>query len=209
MRDDLRHALRSLRHRPFAMLTAVACLGLALGANTVLFGVVDALLLRPPAGVASPGEVFRVRVGGAEGPGMLGAGPSMTYAQAGSKAERLEGVALVGVYAPRTVSVGSGGMAVSVEAVIADAGYFAVLGVRPYRGRLFVAVEDEVAGATAVAVLSHEAWRRRFDGDDSVVGRVIEVNGVPVTVVGVASPRFAGVDPGAPELWLNVGCGSA
>lgn len=205
MGDEVRQALRSLRHRPFAVLTAVVCLGLALGANTVLFGVVDALLLRPPAGVASPGEVMRVRVGAAAGPGVLGAGPSMTYPQARSAAELLDAVAAAGVYAPRTLSLGSGAGAVPVEAVIADAGYFTVLGIRPHRGRLFVAGEDDAAGATPVAVLSHETWRRRFAGDDGVAGRVIELNGVPVTVVGVAPPRFAGVDPGAPELWLNTG----
>jgi putative ABC transport system permease protein len=203
MLHDLKYAWRSLSSRRSTTLVAVLCLALGVGANTALFGVVDALLLRPAAGVADPSSLIRVSVGSPE-LASIGAGRSATYPVYTEARERLRGLAEVAAYAPRHLTLGAGVEAERLDGVIATSNYFSVLGVRPHAGRFFDAQED-VPGTTPVAVLSHGAWQRRFGGDSDVVGRSLEVNGVVVTVVGIAPPGFAGVDLGAPEAWLPIG----
>lgn len=205
MLQDLRFAWRALLHRRAAALTAVLCLALGIGANAALFGVIDALLFRPPAGVVDPQGVVRVRIGEGTGPATLGAGPSMTWPQSVAIGEQLAPVARTAAYAPRTFSLGSGEAAEPIEVVIAGSDYFEVLGVRPHRGRFFMPGEDDVPGAEAVAVLSHASWKRRLDGDPRAIGRTMEINGVAVTIIGVAPPGFVGLDLGEPEAWLGIG----
>ena len=79
-----------------------------------------------------------------------------------------------------------------VKGLLVTSNYFDVLGLRPSRGRLFRAGESETPGAEPIVVLSHDAWRRRFSEDPAIVGRVIELNGRPFTVIGVGPPRFVG-----------------
>jgi putative ABC transport system permease protein len=207
MISDFRYALRALRHRPLASLVAVVCLGLGIGANAALFGVLDALLLRPPSGVAAPSELMRLYVGDA-GAATLGAGRSATWPAFEDARDRLAEVAEVAAYAPRLLTLTRREDGQPFESVIATGNYFDVLGVRPHRGRLFARGEDDVRGAPPVAVLSHAAWQRRFAGDADIVGRVIHLNGVPVTIVGIAARGFAGVDLGEPEAWLPAGVAS-
>jgi putative ABC transport system permease protein len=201
---DLKYAWLALRHRRIATLAAVLCLAVGVGANAALFGVVDALMLRPPAGVAQPDELVRLGIGAPGGPAGWGAGRSATYPQVMQAREQLALVAEVAGYAPRQLTLGSGATAEPFQGVIVTANYFHVLGVAPRAGRFFAA-EDDVAGAPAAAVLSHAAWQRRFGGDAGVIGRTIELNGVTATVIGVAPRGFVGVDLGTPDVWLPMG----
>jgi putative ABC transport system permease protein len=204
MYEDLKHAWRALRNRPAATLVAVLCMALGVGANATLFGVVDALHYRPPAGVAAPAELLRLTVGD-EAMAILGAGRSVTWPAFEEARGRLAEVAEVAAYAPRQLTLGAGEGAAPLAGVIVSSRYFEVLGVRPYAGRFFDAPLHDVPGAEPVAVLSHRTWRGRFGGDPDMIGGRIELNGVPVTVIGVAAPGFDGVDLGEPEAWLPVG----
>jgi putative ABC transport system permease protein len=203
MITDLKYAWRALRHRPLTSLVAILCLAVGIGANTTLFGVLDALLLRPPAGVAAPAEVRRLQVGDAAA-ALRGAGSSTTWPAYEEARDRFAGVAEVAAYAPRLVTLAGREGGEPLQAVMVTGNYFAVLGVRAHRGRLFTAAEDGVRGAPPVAVLSHAAWQRRFGADPDIVGHVVRINGVPVTITGVAARGFAGVDLGEPEAWLPV-----
>jgi predicted permease len=204
MGSDLKYAWRALSRRARATLVAVLCLAVGIGANTALYGVLDALLFRPPDGVTAPGELMRVRIG-APGPSAGLAASSATYPTYAEARERLAEVAAVAAYAPRTLTLGSAERAQSIDGVIASGNYFSVLGVRPHRGRLFTADEHDVRGALPTAVLSHTAWNLYFGGDPNVVGRSIELNGTQVTVIGVAPRGFVGVDLGEPGVWLPLG----
>jgi putative ABC transport system permease protein len=204
MITDLKYAWRALRHRPLTSLVAVLCLGVGIGANTALFGVLDALLLRPPAGVRAPSELMRLQIGDAAA-ATRGAGSSVTWPAYEEARDRLAGVAEVAAYAPRMLTLTGRDGGEPLQAVMATGNYFDLLGVRAHRGRLFAPGEDDVRGATPVAVLSHAAWQRRFGADPDIIGQVVQLNGVPVTVAGVAARGFAGVDLGEPEVWLPAG----
>jgi putative ABC transport system permease protein len=204
MITDLRYALRALRHRPLTSLVAVLCLAIGIGANTALFGVLDALLLRPPAGVSEPAELMRISTGDAAA-ATRGAGSSATWPAYEEARDRLAGVAEVAAYAPRMLTLTGREGGEPLQSVIATGNYFDVLGVRAQRGRLFTRGEDDARGAAPVAVLSHAAWQRRFAGDAEIIGRTVQLNGVSVTIIGVAARGFAGVDLGEPEAWLPAG----
>src|SRR6185369_10859613 len=89
-----------------------------------------------------------------------------------------------------------------VRAGIVSGGYMATFGARPLHGRILLP-GDDVAGAQAVAVAGYTFWTRRLDADPSAVGRVVWVNGTPVTVVGVAERRFTGITDEPPALWMS------
>lgn len=205
MIQDVKYAWRALLRPWRTTVTAVACLALAIGVNATLFGVIDALLLRPPAHVAAPDGVMRIRLGASAAATRAAAGPAISYAHVRRISEQLAGVADIAVYAPRVFTLGEGKAAELLPGAIVSASYFAVLGIPAQIGRLPDTEEDDVPGAAAVAVLSHAAWKNRFDASPGAIGSTLTINGVKVSVIGVAPPGFTGIDLGEPELWLNIG----
>ncbi len=177
--NDLRYALRTLARSPGLSLAAVLTLGLGIGANTAMFGVVDRLFFRPPAHVVEPDRVARLYV---------------TTTMPG--------------YGTNTMSIGTypryqdfRDRARSFSAV---ASLFSLLGVRPELGRFFGADEDSVGHAAHVAVLSREFWQRRFGADPAVLGKTLQLGRNVYTVIGVAPRAFAGIDLDIPDLWLPI-----
>ena len=195
-----------LAARPGYTLVAVGCLGLGIGVNIALFGVVDALLLRPPAGVAEPESLVRVRI--RSNPRSLagGAGPTANYDQyrriAEERADILSGLAAYG-RRDGTLDGGPGASPVVMTAVTTN--YFSVLGVRPRLGRFFDTSRGERGRGAGMAVLSHRMWEQAYGADQGIVGRSIRVNSVPLTIVGIVPKRFVGVDLGDPDLWIPMG----
>jgi len=94
--------------------------------------------------------------------------------------------------------------ATAVFAGVVTSNYFGALRVQPAAGRVFDAGDVEQVNASPVAVLSHEFWTRRFAGDPGIVGRVVRINNVPLTIVGVAARGFRGLSIVAPDVWLPV-----
>lgn len=194
---DLRYALRTFGRSPGFVAAAVLTLGLGIGANSALFGLLNSLTHRMPPGV--PASERLVRILGANAFGGVSYADFLELKEQG--APRLEVAASFDGH----VALGSGGEPVQAPAQLVTGEYFDVLGVRPVLGRGFVAEEASAPGGAPVAVIGHELWRGRFGGDPAVVGRTIVVNGHPFTVVGVAPPGFVGLRIDHPAaLWVPI-----
>src|SRR6266702_1797695 len=201
MFQDLRYALRTLTRSPGLSLAAVLTLGLGIGANSAMFGVVDRLFLRPPAHVVDPDRVVRLYVTTM----MPGYGtntmPIGTYPRYEDLRDHARSFA-VAAYGRGSFSLGLGPQAETVKARLVTASFFSVLGVRPKLGRFFGADEDSVGRAAHVAVLSREFWVRRFGADRAVLGKTLQLGRNVYTVIGVTPEGFAGIDLEVPDLWL-------
>ena len=180
--QDLRYGVRSLRRNPGFALVIIVTMALGIGANTAIFSVVNGVLLRPLP--YRDGDKLVVLHHGQGDPvtNDLGFSPMEMddYRQARSLSDVVEFhnmfFNLLGREEPERLSTG-----------VVSANYFDVLGVQALHGRTFVA-GDDAPGAPAVLVLSHTYWRRSFDADPSVVGKVFRMNDKPHTVVGVMPP---------------------
>ena len=172
--QDVRLGLRGFRRAPGFAAVAILTLALGIGANTAIFSVVDAVLLRP---LPYPDAHELVSVWGNTQGEVLRIGElSRSYRAFG--AHRVESISLSGEGEPERI-----------DGAAATAGLFATLGIRPALGRPFISAESE-EGADRVVMLSDELWRRRYGADTAVIGRTITVNGFPHAVVGVMPRGF-------------------
>ncbi len=183
--QDLRYAARTLRLNPGFTLVATTCLALAIGVNTMIFSVVDGILVQPLP-FSDPDRLVELNESHAPS-GIRRAG--LSYANLRDWRERsrsftsLPGVQLLSLaIADRGDPERYNGAAISWD-------LFSTLGVAPALGRDFVAADDQL-GAEPVALLSDEIWRVRYAADRGVVGRAMLVNGRPHTIVGVLPPDF-------------------
>lgn len=193
---DLRFALRTQLKRPLFTLLAVLSLGLGIGANTTIFSIVNALLLQPLP-VHEPSRLVSIYVTDKKNPGFAGLS-HLNWKDLRRDADAFSGV-LGYDWTPMSVSTGGEGRLMFGQLVSGN--YFDVLGVSALVGRTFRPDEDETP--TPVVVLSHGFWAKEFGGDRGVVGRTINVNASPFTVIGVTPEGFSGTDVGVrPELWI-------
>src|SRR2546427_6166057 len=202
MFQDLRYALRTLARSPGLSLAAVLTLGLGIGANTAMFGVVDRLFFRPPAYVVDPDRVVRLYVTTTDSPWGSNTSPIGTYPRYEDLRDHARSFAAVAAYGRGSFSLGLGPQAEPVAGRLVTASFFSVLGVRPELGRFFGADEDSVGRAAHVAVLSREFWTRRFGADRAVLGKTLQLGRNVYTVIGVTPRGFAGIDLEVPDLWL-------
>jgi predicted permease len=202
-RRDLVHAARLLRRNPVLTITATLSLAIGIGANTTIFTVAEALLLRPAAGLAEPSRLVDIGISR----GGVGFGPISypNYLDIRQRATTLDGVYAYSRF-PQAMSVGGAGLSAdSVFGSVVTVNYFTVLGAVPAAGRLFGGGDSDQPGASPVAVLSHGLWTRRFDKDPTIVGRTVRLNGHPFTVVGVAAEGFHGTGVRALDVWVPMG----
>jgi predicted permease len=196
--QDLRYGVRVLLRRPVFTLVAVLSLGLGIGANTAIFSVVNSLLWhRLP--VADPDRLVTLYTKDVKNPGFAG------LARLNLEDYRARSRSFSGIlgYQWAALNVLTGGEPELSFGQLATANYFDVLGVRPALGRAFLPEEDGEPGAHPVTVLSHPFWKDRLGGDPGVLGRVLTINGVGYTVIGVAPEGFTGPDTGLrPQLWI-------
>jgi predicted permease len=187
---DLRHATRLLIRTPGFTLAAIVTLALAIGANTAIFGLVDATLLRPVH---------------ARQPERLVAWPWSSsypdYVEYTKRTDLFEGV--LGWRSDR-VSVSVDGTTDLRSAAFVSGNAFSVLGVKPAAGRPLLP-SDDVLNGPLVAMLSYDEWRNRFGGADSIIGRPLELNGRSVTIVGVVGEGHRGIALGeSPSIYLPI-----
>lgn len=193
--DILTSAFRQLRaHAAFSALIIVL-LALGIGANTAIFGVVHAVLLKPLP-YPEPGDLVLVRKvprdSSAQVPGngdMMPDNEFLALTEAGPKTFR----ALAG-YRNNAATLSRGDGAVRVASAAVTGGFFPLLGVGAWRGRLFDE-NDLKPGAPPTTVLSHAAWQTRFNGEDGALGQVVKLDDVAHTVIGVLPPSFEFTDP--------------
>jgi putative ABC transport system permease protein len=180
---DVRYAARLLRRAPGFAAVALLTLALGIGANTAIFSVLNAVLLRPLP-YADPDRLVMIGARGTTtAPGNVGYATFLDWRE---RSRSFDAMALIRSWSPTLVANGEperiAGMRVS-------AGFFKMLGVQPALGRDFTAAEDTPAGWRSV-ILSDGLWRRRFNADPSAVGRVITMNDLPFTIVGVMPRSF-------------------
>ncbi|MDQ3949758.1 MAG: ADOP family duplicated permease [Gemmatimonadota bacterium] len=206
LRQDLTYALRQLRRSPGFALAAVITLALGIGANATMFGVIDRLLLRPPAHVADPARVMLFSYVRTTADGTADDQDAFSYAL---YRDLLEARAFehVAAYSRTSLALGRGADARSVRAMRASASYFATLGVRPVMGRLFLPEDDGNPIAPPVAVLGYGFWQSHFGGDPNVIGRSLPLGDGRYTVIGVAPERFVGLGQSAVDLWVPLTAG--
>jgi predicted permease len=198
---DLRAAWRALRRSPVLSAAAILSLALGMGANTALFSVVDALLLRPLP-VPQPDRLVTVSSGFALNHGFK-AGAGISYDIWTRMRERALGTASFAdgfAWAPVRVDLSAGGEMQPADALVTSGGFFSTLGVSALLGRTFTPLDDQKGGGPdgLVAVISYSLWQRRFNSAAAAVGAPLPVDGVPCTVVGVMPPRFFGIEVGQP-----------
>ena len=198
--NDFRFALRSLRANPGFTAAVVLTLALGIGANTTMFGVLDTLLLKPPAHVRDPGQVHRLYLTRAWWTGEVVTGESASFPAYESLHDVPAFSATAASFNAR-LSLGHGGDARPVTVNAVTASYFPLLGVQSALGRFFGATEDRV-GATPVAVVSYRYWRRQLQSDPTVLGRTLPIGRFTYTIVGVAPEGFTGADLTEPDVWL-------
>ena len=197
--QDIRYALRQLARSPVFLATALLCIAIGVGANTTIFSVFNALLLRPVPGIQAVHELVEVgRDVGAAADSL----PYPTWRDLQESAETVE----IALYKSEAIAVSSGAEPEVVLGDIVTGNYFRVLGVAAAEGRFFAPGETSVADPQSVVVISHELFQRRFGADRAIVGSQIHVNSRSMTVIGVTSPGFRGHTPVLPvDIWVPLG----
>lgn len=199
--QDVRFALRLLRKSPLFTVTAALSLAIGIGANTAIFSVANALLVRPLPGLAAPDRLVDL------GRTTRGEGfDTVSYPYYRSVRERA--TTLAGIYAyhlePTPMSLGGRAEAERVYGTMVSGSYFPTLGTRPVVGRLLRDEDDVTVGGHPVAVISHELWERRFATDPGIVGQSVVLNGRPFTVVGVTPRGFQGTTLLRSDVWVTL-----
>jgi predicted permease len=200
--QDLRYGARMLLKQPGFTLIAVISLALGIGANTAIFSLVDAVLLKLLP-VKSPEQLVALETFNQRGErNKIFSHP--IFERLRDRSQVFTGVLAAQDDTNRVEIVGPepGGRTEEAEVQLVSGEYFQVLGVNAFAGRLFTIADNQEPGAHPVAALSYGFWRRRFAGDFSVVGQSVTLKGQPFTIIGVAPPEFFGESVGrAPDIW--------
>ncbi|HZI58316.1 MAG TPA: ABC transporter permease [Verrucomicrobiae bacterium] len=205
---DVRYALRQFVHNPLFTIVAMISLAIGIGANTAIFSVIDAVLLRSLA-IPNPQELVMFTDPNASGvtTGLnTGERHLITFAefvQLRDHATTLSGVFATEADLNRWHVRIAGGATEEVRARLVSEEYFSVLGVQPAMGRFFTSSDAKGPGQDPYAVISYEYWQRRFSGNSSVLGTSIQVGNASLTVIAVARPGFRGEAVGeSTDVWI-------
>ena len=201
MNADIRLALRQLRKAPGFSVTAVLTLALAIGANAVVFSVLNALVLRPLK-VKQPESLFMLeRVFGSR------TAPSQSYLDYLDLRERsrsFESLVSYDIVGSVGLDTGSGNASV-VWPYMVSGNYFDSLGIQPYLGRFIHASDERGKNSVPFIVLSYAFWHSHFNSDPAAVGRTVQINKHPFIIAGVAPSDFRGTELFfAPDLWAPI-----
>ncbi len=200
---DLRFSLRMWAKNPGVTLAAMLSLALALGANTLVFNLVDSVLL-DPLSLPDPERLLSVHTYDASNAGgPRGAMLQVSFPNFEDLRERNQVFSHLVAYQSRPMALSIEGDPEEVLGQAVSEGYFEMLGVEPARGRFFLPAENHTPGSHPVMVLSHGLWQRRLGADPDILGRKLLLNRHPFEVVGIAPAGFTGATLlEAPELWV-------
>jgi hypothetical protein len=185
MTSDLRFALRQLRKSPGFAVTAILTLALGIGANAVVFSVLNALVLKP-VNVPHAQNLYMVQ---------RFQYPSQSYQDYVDLRDRnrtFESMVTFDIVGP--VGLDTGGNPTTVWPYLASGNYFDALGIQPYLGRFFHASDEKGTNSAPYAVLSYGYWHDHFHDDASLIGRTVQINKHQLTIIGVAPPEFRGTE---------------
>ena len=217
---DISYSLRQLRRSPGLTAIVVLSLALGIGANTAIFSLIDAVMLKLLP-VKDPGQLLLMSWAVRSKPGII---PSFLRSLSGEMDQDPTGrftstsfsypafedirarnqvfAGVLGFADADRLNVGAGGQPGLAVGQFVSGDYFSTLGVQAFLGRTITPVDDTLRASPA-AMISYDYWAQRFGRDPAVLGRAITVNGVPFTLVGVTPPEFFGLQPGrAIEVWI-------
>ncbi len=195
--QDIVYALRTMRRNPAFTATALAALAIGIGANSAIFSVVDAVMLRPPTWPEADRMVLFLLTS----PGGPSYGGSAAKFNAWRQPARVFQHVSAYEYSGAQLNLTGGAYPEQIHAIRVSADYFRLFGAPVVAGRTFTAEED-LPGGGNVAVLSYGLWQRRFGGAPHTAGKTILLGGVPYTVVGVLGPGFNTELDSPPDVWL-------
>ncbi|MFP5379578.1 MAG: ABC transporter permease, partial [Vicinamibacteria bacterium] len=195
--NDLRYALRRLTKSPGFTAAALVTLALGIGANTAIFTVVNAVMLRPLP-VVAPERLVEIYTSDADGTPATSSYPD--YVDYRDQAVSLGG--RVTAFNATLLTRSEQGRSEILFGEAVSGNFFEVLGLGTRLGRA-ITPEDDRPGQPHVAVLGHGFWQRRFGADPSVIGRTLTISGQPITVVGVMNDRYKGSIVGLEaDMWV-------
>jgi predicted permease len=200
--QDIRYALRQLRKDPGFAALAVCTLALGIGANTTIFSWINSTLLNPIPGIAQTGNMITLQRGErSEHPS-----PPFSYADYVDLRDGTHSLSGLLGYHDDYISITGSGKPERIYGALTSANYFEVLGVRPILGRTLSPTLGSERQGVPEAVLGYDLWQNRFAGDPEIVGKTIQLNLHPYTIVGVAPRGFQGCKTGLrTEIWLPLG----
>ncbi|HEY1263276.1 MAG TPA: ABC transporter permease, partial [Terriglobales bacterium] len=205
---DLRYASRQFVRNPVFTLVAVASLGIGIGANTAIFSVLNAAMLkslpvRDPQALVMLTDPNQSGVSSGMNTGERGMLTYAEFTQIRDTSTTLAGLCAAQTEMDRQQVRINGGTPEDAHTRLVSEEYFSVLGVEPAIGRFFNRDEARGIGQDPFAVLSYDYWQKRFGGNVSVLGTPIKLLGGSVTVIGVAAPGFSGESVGSkPDIWI-------
>jgi macrolide transport system ATP-binding/permease protein len=195
MFQDLRYGVRMLRTHPAFTAVAMFCLALGIGANTAIFGLLNAVFFRPLP-VAEQDRLVRFYRANDE---------PISYPDYTVFRDHNDVLSGLAVNTGIQVGFGDGARSEVVLGSLVSGNYFEVLGIKPVLGRAFLPEEDRTPGTHPVVIISHNLWQSRFNGDPNVIGRSVVLNNHPFTVIGVTPEEFDGLTtPLKRNLWVPV-----
>jgi macrolide transport system ATP-binding/permease protein len=197
----VKYAFRTLLNSPAFSLVAIVSIAIGIADNAAIFSVADALLLRPLPGITDPDRL--VDVGRTQNGRPI---DTMSYPNYADLRDRNTVFEALAAYRPMAEPFGLtvDGSAQQAYGTEVSANYFDVAGVAMTLGRAFGADDDRLERPSPVIVISHRLWERRFNRDRNVVGRVVRLNGHPLTIVGVAAPGFTGTNLSIADFWIPI-----
>src|SRR5687768_16333233 len=207
--QDLRYAARGMRKNPGFTAAVVLTLALGTGANATMFGVVDRLLLQPPAHLRSPDEVHRVYLTANGDNFGMSIGTNQSYRRYQDLTSHARTASHIAAYYETEPVFGLGEAAREERTGLVSASFWPLFGVQPVLGRFFTPAEDQLPQGTAVAVLGYGYWQSQFGGSRDVLGRPIRIGRSDYTIIGVTPPGFSGIDLRSVAAFIPITAGGA
>lgn len=200
---DLRYAGRSMGKNRLFVLFVVLTLALGIGANTTVFTIINTLILNPLP-VQDSSRLAAVALALTKTTSKSRVSLPVSYADLRDYEAQNEVFSSLAAYtAPRIVTLQINGGSQRMFSEFVSANYFTTLGLKPAAGRFFSREEDGTPGAHPVAVINYATWQARFGGAEDIVGKTLRLNSLVFTVIGIAPPRFIGVNAVfGPDLWV-------
>ena len=195
--QEFRYGLRALLKAPGFTIIAVLTLALGIGANSTIFSWINSTLLNPIPGVAHASQYVELTVG------LAGDDYPISYPDYEDLRDQNRTLSSLITYSLWSVDMTGNAKPERVWTMFASANYFDALGVHPVLGRGFLPVESTKPGGAPVVVISYRLWQTYFGGESSIVGRNIQINKRPYTIVGVTPPLFQGTQSGLrADMWI-------
>ena len=221
LRQDLRYAVRMLLKSPGFACIAILTLALGIGANTAIFSLIDAVMLRSLP-VENPSQLMLLQWSARHSPdihSMMSSGDCVTDFGMGLGAQNPSGCSFSEPFFRRLaqlnpfsgvaafansgqLDLSGNGPATIINGQVVSGDFFRTMGVKAAAGRL-IEPSDDTPTAAPVAVLNYGYWQSAFGGSRDAIGRTIELNSIPFTIIGVSEQRFTGITPGSDyDVWL-------